>query len=54
MPLAEIRARIAKAETNAGRPAGAVQLIAVSKVQPLARVQAVLDQGQRVFGENKV
>jgi len=54
MPLAEIRARIAKAETNAGRPAGSVQLIAVSKVQPLDRVQAVLDQGQRVFGENKV
>ena len=29
-------------------------LIAVSKVQPAPRVQAVLDQGHRVFGENYV
>lgn len=53
-PLAAIRARIARAEASAGRPAGAVHLIAVSKVQPLERVEAVLDEGQRLFGENKV
>jgi pyridoxal phosphate enzyme (YggS family) len=29
-------------------------LIAVSKVQPNARVQAVLEQGHRCFGENRV
>jgi len=54
MALAEIRARISRAEARAGRPAGAVKLIAVSKVQPLARVEAVLAQGQRLFGENRV
>ncbi len=54
MSLADITSRIAKAEANAGRAAGSVQLIAVSKVQPHARVRAVLDEGHRLFGENKV
>lgn len=54
MSLADITSRIAKAEANAGRAAGSVQLIAVSKVQPNARVRAVLDEGHRLFGENKV
>ena len=54
MSLAEISARIASAEAVAGRPAGSTQLIAVSKVQPDARVAAVLDEGHRNFGENRV
>jgi len=54
MGLIEIRKRIAKAEANAGRDPGSVTLIAVSKVQPLERVEAVLEQGHRCFGENKV
>lgn len=54
MGLAEIRDRIAKAEQESGRAAGSTTLIAVSKVQPNERVEAVLQQGQRVFGENKV
>ncbi|WP_299414241.1 YggS family pyridoxal phosphate-dependent enzyme [uncultured Sulfitobacter sp.] len=54
MTLRDITDKIAKAEKNAGRDAGAVSLIAVSKVQPNARVQAVLEEGHRVFGENKV
>jgi pyridoxal phosphate enzyme (YggS family) len=54
MSLQDITTRIAKAETDAGRTAGSVTLIAVSKVQPNARVQAVLEQGHRCFGENKV
>lgn len=54
MGLEDIRARIAAAEAAAGRPAGSVTLIAVSKVQPLDRVTAVLDAGHRVFGENYV
>ncbi len=54
MPLAEIRTRIASALLSAGRPADAVTLVAVSKVQPEDRVRAVLDAGQRVFGENRV
>lgn len=54
MTLRDISDRIAKAETAAGRPEGTVSLIAVSKVQPDARVAAVLDEGHRIFGENKV
>lgn len=54
MSLSLIQDRIAKAEKSWGRAPGSVQLIAVSKVQPNARVQAVLDEGHRVFGENKV
>ncbi len=42
------------AEAEAGRPAGSVTLIAVSKVQPDARIESVLEQGHRVFGENRV
>lgn len=54
MGLQDIQTKIADAETAAGRESGSVTLIAVSKVQPLERVEAVLEQGHRVFGENKV
>jgi pyridoxal phosphate enzyme (YggS family) len=54
MALAEIQARISAAERAAGRAAGDVTLIAVSKVQPNARVEAVLGAGHKVFGENYV
>jgi pyridoxal phosphate enzyme (YggS family) len=54
MPLADIRSRIAAAVARAGRPADAVTLVAVSKLQPPDRVEAVLAGGQRVFGENRV
>jgi len=54
MSLAEIRERVAKAEAAAGRAPGSTTLIAVSKVQPLERIEAVLDEGHRIFGENRV
>tara|TARA_R110002049_G_scaffold10899_14_gene52813 strand:- start:1552 stop:2205 length:654 start_codon:yes stop_codon:yes gene_type:complete len=54
MSLQDISDRISKAERNAGRKSGEVKLIAVSKVQPDGRVKAVLDQGHRCFGENRV
>ena len=54
MSLAEIQSRIAAAERAAGRPEGDVTLVAVSKVQPNERVEAVLEQGYRVYGENRV
>ena len=54
MPLSDIETRIARACLAAGRSRGSVTLIAVSKLQPPARVEAVLAQGQRVFGENYV
>ena len=46
--------RIRKAEAACGRPEGAVELVAVSKVQPEDRVRAVLEAGHRLFGENRV
>ena len=54
MGLEDIRARIATAEVQSGRPAGSVELIAVSKIQPEARIRAVLDDGHKIFGENRV
>ncbi|MDG4650587.1 YggS family pyridoxal phosphate-dependent enzyme [Roseibacterium sp. SDUM158017] len=54
MSLTEIQARVDAALSAAGRPAGDATLIAVSKVQPPERVEAVLEQGHRVFGENRV
>ncbi len=54
MSLSEIKTRIHQAEKQANRPIGSTQLIAVSKVQPNARVHQVLAQGHRLFGENKV
>ena len=54
MGLTDIQDRIAKAEKDADRAPGSVQLIAVSKVQPNDRVEAVLDLGHRIYGENKV
>ena len=54
MGLAEISARVRAAEAAAGRAVGSVRLIAVSKVQPAARVEAVLKAGHLLFGENYV
>lgn len=54
MSFAEITRRIRGAEAAEGRTAGSVKLIAVSKVQPLERVVAVLEAGHRLFGENYV
>ena len=50
----EVKARVAKAEADAERPAGSVTLVAVSKQQPWEAVEPVLRAGQRVFGENRV
>jgi len=50
--LAEVRERMARAETAAGRPAGSVRLIAVSKKMPADDVRAAMAAGQRLFGEN--
>ena len=52
--LREIRAAIAAAEARAGRAAGSVSLLAVSKTFPAADVQQAYDDGQRLFGENRL
>ena len=54
MALAEIKNLIYQAEINSSGSSGRVKLIAVSKVQPNNRVEAVLEEGHRVFGENRV
>jgi PLP dependent protein len=54
MALADVCARIRLAEAACARQDGDVTLIAVSKVQPLDRIEHVLEAGQRVFGENRV
>ncbi|MDB4100285.1 YggS family pyridoxal phosphate-dependent enzyme [Amylibacter sp.] len=54
MTLSVINSKIEEAEKSFGRAIGSTQLIAVSKVQPNERVLSVLEQGHKVFGENKV
>ena len=45
---------MAQAARADGRAADAVALVAVSKQQPDARIDAMLASGQRLFGENRV
>lgn len=52
--LADIRNRIAAAEKSAGRPAGSVRLVAVSKTFAADAIRPLIAAGQRVFGENRV
>ena len=52
--LAAVRAQIADAARQAGRPLDAVKLIAVGKTQPASAIEAALAAGQRDFGENRV
>lgn len=52
--LARLQDRIGKAAVEAGRDPGSVALVAVSKKQPIERVEAALRAGHRRFGENRV
>ena len=52
--LAAVRRRLADACAAAGRSAGEVELLAVSKTQPASAVRAAFAAGQRAFGENRV
>ena len=52
--LASVREAIAAAEAAAGRPAGSVRLLAVSKTFPAEDVAEALACGQTCFGENRV
>jgi pyridoxal phosphate enzyme (YggS family) len=54
MSLIEIRARVDAAVVAAGRAPGSVTLLAVSKLQPDAKVLHALQAGHRAFGENYV
>ncbi|AXS42331.1 YggS family pyridoxal phosphate-dependent enzyme [Breoghania sp. L-A4] len=52
--LQEVKTRILEAERDAGRPAGSVTLVAVSKTFDIEHIEPVIAAGQRVFGENRV
>ena len=52
--LDEVRSHIAAAERQAGRAAGSVQLVAVSKTFDADQIRPAISAGQRVFGENRV
>jgi pyridoxal phosphate enzyme (YggS family) len=52
--LEQVRVRLAAALANAGRPADAVRLVAVSKFQPASAIREAYAAGQRDFGENYV
>jgi pyridoxal phosphate enzyme (YggS family) len=52
--LSEIRSRIAAAERQAGRAAGSVTLVIVSKTFGPEAIEPLLEAGERVFGENRV
>ena len=52
--LAEVEANICRACAKAGRAREEVTLIAVSKTKPVEMLEACIDNGITVFGENKV
>ena len=54
MSLVDIKETILAAEKKHKRALGSTTLIAVSKVQPNERIKSVLEEGHRVFGENRI
>ena len=52
--LQAVQAQIAQAEAHARRPAGSVQLIAVSKTFPADAIRTLYQHGQHHFGENYI
>jgi PLP dependent protein len=52
--LAGVRARLVGAAKACGRDPAGISLVTISKSQDAAAIRAVLAQGQRVFGENRV
>jgi pyridoxal phosphate enzyme (YggS family) len=52
--LADVRARVERAASRAGRDPASVRLIAISKTFSADYVRAAADAGQIDFGENKV
>ena len=53
-PLKEVRSNIARACKRARRAPDDITLIAVSKTHPAEAIIPLIEQGQRVFGENRV
>jgi len=53
-PLDQIRQRIAHAANIAARAPEAITLVAISKTHAAEAIRPLLEQGHRVFGENRV
>ena len=49
-----IKNKISMAEKKAGRPENSVKLMAVSKFHPVSQIIEAVEQGQFLFGENRV
>ena len=54
MSIDKILSKVEKAAKKAGRNKDDVKVIAISKVQPLERIERVLNRGHRIFGENRI
>lgn len=52
--LRSVTEAIRRAEAEAGRRAGSVELVAVSKTFGAEAIRPVIEAGQRIFGENRV
>ena len=52
--LVEVKRKIAQAASKVGRNSTEIKLIAVSKTHPIEILQAAINVGATVFGENKV
>jgi PLP dependent protein len=50
--LASVRERVCRAEQDAGRPVGSVQILAVSKTRDASQIRAAWAADQRAFGES--
>ena len=54
MNLNSVKQLINRSEEEANKEKNSVTLVAVSKVQPTSKIEVVIKQGHRCFGENRV
>ena len=54
MTFREVNGSVKAYESQFNRDSGSVTLIAVSKVQPVEKIEKVLGAGHKDFGENRV
>jgi PLP dependent protein len=52
--LVSVQKALTRAARDCNRDPASITLIAVSKTQPMEKITPLLEQGQRVFGENRV
>ncbi len=52
--LEHVRKQIAQAAAKAGRTAGEIELVAITKTHPAEKVREAVEAGQTLFGESRV